>query len=315
MRPAIAYFWLFPLFILLATAAVAVFFFLRYRKTIRHYFLSILAAGLYFCIYLLMVYDTTFATRIVGVSIMESAILLFVEAILVWDVPMSYSYALNRALPRRAGAACGVLAALPLGFLILVLALPAGFETKAETLRRLADLLAALPSLAVLATSALALADLREASLGPRIARIAFSVLGFGFVVLGYLGRYFLFPGSFPQGELSVVTALLAWDLAATALSLGFGPGEAPEGAVVKVPDAFLKEAGITAREAEVLELLATGSSYKDISVTLGVSMPAVKKRLSSVYRKSGAANRIELVNILLEYGRKSPGTDARETR
>jgi DNA-binding CsgD family transcriptional regulator len=306
MRPAYAYFWLFPIFILIASALLAVIFFLRYRKTIRHYFLTILAAGAYFCIYLLMVYDTTLPSPIVGVSIMESMALLGIYSILSWDLPISYAYTLNRALSRRERAFAIAAAILPFGSCLLVLLVPLGFERKAALLASIADLGAAMPSLALLAACAMSLAGFADAGKGSKAARLAFCASGLSFVGLGYLGRYSLFNAAFPQSELSVVTALIAWDLLATAISQGFGPGEKADGAVVKVPDAFLREAGITAREAEALELLAGGASYKDISLALGASLPAEKKRLSSVYRKSGAANRVELVNILLEYSRKT---------
>jgi DNA-binding CsgD family transcriptional regulator len=311
MRPATAYFWLFPIFILVAASIAAIVFFLRYRKTVRHYFLAILSAGLYFSIYLLMVYETTLPRPMSGLSIMESGILMAVYSILTWDIPVSYSYALNRALPRKAIIFWMSAALVPLASAMILLLLPLSFDAKARILVASMDMDALLPIIALVATCVDALVKLGESDRGPRAARLAFAASAFVLLGLGIVGRYLLFPSAYPQGKLSISTSLVAWNLVATFISLAFGPGEGPEGAAVPVPDDFLKDSGITAREAEALELLAGGASYKEISAALGVSLPAVKKRISSVYRKSGAANRVELLNILIEYSR-SPGSQGR---
>jgi LuxR family maltose regulon positive regulatory protein len=52
----------------------------------------------------------------------------------------------------------------------------------------------------------------------------------------------------------------------------------------------------LTAREFEVLQLLATGQSNRDIATTLFVSLDTVKKHVSRVLDKLGAANRTEAV-------------------
>jgi DNA-binding CsgD family transcriptional regulator len=305
MRAPEAYFWILPILILAGICVLAVAFFLRYRKTVRHFFLTALAVGLYFLIYVLMVYETTLPRPFPGLVFTTGALILAIYSILAWDIPLSYLYLLNRPLMGALKRCVAILALLPAASGLALLFLPLGRAASLNAIFPLADLMAAPPALAALIPIAAAAASLKKGESAGRLARAIFAASGLLFIAAGFLCRYRLFASSYPQRELAFVTTLLIWDLAATALSVAFGPGESPEGPVVSVPDAFIREASLTAREAETLELLAGGASYKDISTALGVSLPAVKKRISSVYRKSGAANRVELVNILLEYSRK----------
>jgi DNA-binding CsgD family transcriptional regulator len=43
------------------------------------------------------------------------------------------------------------------------------------------------------------------------------------------------------------------------------------------------------------MELLVVGKSYKEIMGILSISMPTVKTHVSSLYRKTGATNRLDL--------------------
>jgi DNA-binding NarL/FixJ family response regulator len=52
---------------------------------------------------------------------------------------------------------------------------------------------------------------------------------------------------------------------------------------------------GITAREADVLELVTEGLSNKDIAVRLGLSPRTVEKHVESLLRKLGARSRTHL--------------------
>jgi len=305
MRESAAYFWILPILILAGISVLAVAFFLRYRKTVRHFFLTVLAVGLYFLIYVLMVYETTLPLRVPGLVFTTGILILAIYSILAWDMPLSYLYLLNRPLSGALKRVVAALAILPSASGLALLLLPLGRAASQGAIFPLADLMAALPALAALIPIAAAAVSVNDGERSGRLARATFAASGIVFIAAGLLCRYRLFASSYPQRELSFVTTLLIWDLAATALASAFGPGESPEGPVVSVPDAFIREASLTARETETLELLAGGASYKDISAALGVSMPAVKKRISSVYRKSGAVNRVELVNILLEYSRK----------
>jgi DNA-binding NarL/FixJ family response regulator len=51
---------------------------------------------------------------------------------------------------------------------------------------------------------------------------------------------------------------------------------------------------GLTRREAEILRLLASGSSNKEIAATLVVSVHTVERHVANVYRKIGCRNRAE---------------------
>jgi DNA-binding NarL/FixJ family response regulator len=55
-------------------------------------------------------------------------------------------------------------------------------------------------------------------------------------------------------------------------------------------------EAGITAREADVLRLVADGLANKQIAVRLDLSPRTVEKHVESLLRKTGARSRTGLV-------------------
>jgi len=64
-------------------------------------------------------------------------------------------------------------------------------------------------------------------------------------------------------------------------------------------PAAALPEAAghpLTARQVDVLKLLAEGRSTKDIARRLGLAVPTVKTHLAAVYRQLGARNRLQAV-------------------
>lgn len=60
----------------------------------------------------------------------------------------------------------------------------------------------------------------------------------------------------------------------------------------------------LTAREAEVLEMMAEGLSNKEIAARLGISDNTVKFHLASVYGKLGVSSRAEAVTAALRTGR-----------
>lgn len=72
----------------------------------------------------------------------------------------------------------------------------------------------------------------------------------------------------------------------------------APDG----VREAPLVEA-LTARETEVLELLAEGLSNKAIASRLGISDQTVKFHVASIGGKLGAANRTDAVRLAVRRG------------
>lgn len=56
---------------------------------------------------------------------------------------------------------------------------------------------------------------------------------------------------------------------------------------------------GLSARERDVVELLAQGASNSDIARALFISVPTVKSHLQHIYRKSNVRSRTELVTRL----------------
>lgn len=53
----------------------------------------------------------------------------------------------------------------------------------------------------------------------------------------------------------------------------------------------------ITNREKEILQQLARGMTYKEISLQLGITAETVKKHLKNIYRKLKVSNKIEALN------------------
>jgi DNA-binding NarL/FixJ family response regulator len=59
---------------------------------------------------------------------------------------------------------------------------------------------------------------------------------------------------------------------------------------------------GLSARELQVIQEIAFGSSNKDIAQTLSISEQAVKYRLSNIFRKTGISDRMELARFVIRH-------------
>ena len=68
------------------------------------------------------------------------------------------------------------------------------------------------------------------------------------------------------------------------------------------VSEEFVREFGLSRREAEVLEQLCLGLTNKDIAEALFVSPRTVENHVYSLYRKCGVRRRLELSNLLRRY-------------
>jgi DNA-binding CsgD family transcriptional regulator len=53
-------------------------------------------------------------------------------------------------------------------------------------------------------------------------------------------------------------------------------------------------------RQAEIISLIATGASDKEIATSLGISIPTVRTHLQRLYRDRGLRNRAEAVALLM---------------
>lgn len=71
-----------------------------------------------------------------------------------------------------------------------------------------------------------------------------------------------------------------------------------PHADEIEVPVATVEAAGekLTAREQEVIGLLAAGLSNKDIAKQLGISEHTAKFHVNSILQKFGAQKRVEAV-------------------
>ena len=72
---------------------------------------------------------------------------------------------------------------------------------------------------------------------------------------------------------------------------------DAPAGAGHKLPD------GLTAREAEVLTLLASGLSNAEIAQRLYLSHATVKTHINRIFAKTGARDRAQAVRYAYQHG------------
>jgi DNA-binding NarL/FixJ family response regulator len=61
----------------------------------------------------------------------------------------------------------------------------------------------------------------------------------------------------------------------------------------------------LTAREQQVLQLMAEGASNAAIGAALVISQATVKSHVRHILRKLGASNRTEAVSLLLATGRR----------
>lgn len=66
--------------------------------------------------------------------------------------------------------------------------------------------------------------------------------------------------------------------------------------------------ATLTAREADVLGLMRTGLTYREIATRLGLSPKTVEKHVGAILRKTGTSNRTEAVVTALDRGWLSLG-------
>jgi len=70
--------------------------------------------------------------------------------------------------------------------------------------------------------------------------------------------------------------------------------------------DGLARDAGISEREKEIILLVASGLDNREIGKKLFISPKTVKNHMTSIYAKTGAKNRVQLVNLLNRPGRQA---------
>ena len=64
---------------------------------------------------------------------------------------------------------------------------------------------------------------------------------------------------------------------------------------------------GLTARQRDVVRLISTGKSNKEIACTLGLTRGTVKEYLYKIFRLTGVQSRTELALWAVSGGREEP--------
>lgn len=73
----------------------------------------------------------------------------------------------------------------------------------------------------------------------------------------------------------------------------------------IKEADRFREAFRITSREFQIVGLIVSGSTYKDISGQLAISEKTVERHVTNIYNKLGINNKIDLYRIAEEYNIK----------
>ncbi len=69
----------------------------------------------------------------------------------------------------------------------------------------------------------------------------------------------------------------------------------------IEISEGFIRKYGITGRETEIIGLLLSGLSIKEISAKLDRSFKTVNNHIYNIYQKTGAGNKLELLNLIKE--------------
>jgi DNA-binding CsgD family transcriptional regulator len=93
-----------------------------------------------------------------------------------------------------------------------------------------------------------------------------------------------------------IYIAFIAVGFAALGVWAGRKMTPAPRPAAFERNDAAIRSLGLTARECEILELLASGQSNKELARTLGISPNTVKTHVARVYDKLDVDRRVQAI-------------------
>ena len=92
----------------------------------------------------------------------------------------------------------------------------------------------------------------------------------------------------------------LAWNVVSMSIALRlFGTAGAIPAAVEASPEERARALGLSEREVEIAVLIARGLTNKEVAAELFISTGTVRTHVYNLYRKVGAGNRVEIVNML----------------
>jgi DNA-binding CsgD family transcriptional regulator len=91
-------------------------------------------------------------------------------------------------------------------------------------------------------------------------------------------------------------TALLAVGFIGLGLWAGRKLTPGPPSPLFERNDAAIRSLGLTARECEILEMLASGRSNKELARVLGISPNTVKTHVARLYEKLDVQNRVQAI-------------------
>jgi len=137
-----------------------------------------------------------------------------------------------------------------------------------------------------------------------RRVRLFAAVTG-GSLIIGLLFVMGAFSALGPDGQNAIGSAVLAsangggWVFAR-----GFFRGRARSAAAALARldlSGLETRYGISPREREIISLMITGKSNREITEALYISQETVKKHIYNAYRKIGVKNRVQLMNAVLE--------------
>ncbi len=73
---------------------------------------------------------------------------------------------------------------------------------------------------------------------------------------------------------------------------------------MVELDELGLPRPGLSEREVEIIELVAKGLTNQEIAATLMISKRTVDNHVSNVFSKTGAKNRVALLNWAMDHGK-----------
>jgi DNA-binding CsgD family transcriptional regulator len=93
-----------------------------------------------------------------------------------------------------------------------------------------------------------------------------------------------------------IYITLVAIGFAALGLWAGRKLTPRPAGAAFERNDAAIRSLGLTERECEILESLASGQSIKELARTFGISPNTVKTHVARIYEKLEVQKRVQAI-------------------